>query len=131
MPSFLIVSAPLIFLQLLTPSTATYYLKDCPPCSVLLTRLSSGFSPIFLLAFSPSKHLKHHPNHALSPVVFRKVQFSGPYSSSSIHYSTQFTHQSILNLYHHLYADDTQLFISFSPNSFSDSIDHLLRVVNQ
>src|SRR6218665_2411256 len=83
MPSFLIVSAPLIFLQLLTPSTATYYLKDCPPCSVLLTRLSSGFSPIFLLAFSPSKHLKHHPNHALSPVVFRKVQFSGPYFSSS------------------------------------------------
>src|SRR6218665_564309 len=32
---------------------------------------------------------------------------------------------------HHLYADDNQLFISFSPNSFSDSIDHLLRVVNQ
>src|SRR6218665_1505922 len=32
---------------------------------------------------------------------------------------------------HHPYADDTQLFISFSPNSFSDSIDHLLRVVNQ
>src|SRR6218665_2707801 len=32
---------------------------------------------------------------------------------------------------HHLYADDTQLFISFSPHSFSDSIDHLLRVVNQ
>src|SRR6218665_1320645 len=32
---------------------------------------------------------------------------------------------------HHLYADDTQLFISFSPNSFSDSIDHLLHVVKQ
>ena len=31
----------------------------------------------------------------------------------------------------HLYADDTQLFISFSPNTFSDSIDHLLHVVNQ
>src|SRR6218665_4019908 len=31
---------------------------------------------------------------------------------------------------HHLYADDTQLFIS-SPNSFSDSIDHLLHVVKQ
>src|SRR6218665_1139874 len=30
---------------------------------------------------------------------------------------------------HHLYADDTQLFISFSPNSFSESIDHLLHVV--
>src|SRR6218665_4034888 len=78
-----LVSASLIFLQLLTPSTTTYYLKDCPPGSGLLTRLSSGFSPIFLLALSPSKHLKHHPNHALSPVVFRKVQFSGPYFSSS------------------------------------------------
>src|SRR6218665_2007108 len=31
---------------------------------------------------------------------------------------------------HHLYADDTQLFIS-SPNSFSDSINHLLHVVKQ
>src|SRR6218665_2513846 len=35
------------------------------------------------------------------------------------------------SIYHHLYADDTQLFISFSPNSFSNSIDHLLHVVNQ
>src|SRR6218665_1727205 len=32
---------------------------------------------------------------------------------------------------HHLYADDTRLFISFSPNSFSDSIDHLLHVVKE
>src|SRR6218665_1810937 len=77
-----LVSASSIFLQPLTPSTTPYYLKDCPPGSILLTRLSSGFSPIFLLTLSPSKHLKHHPNHALSPVVFRKVQFSGPFFSS-------------------------------------------------
>src|SRR6218665_2422509 len=32
---------------------------------------------------------------------------------------------------HYLFADDTQLFISFSPNSFSDSTDHLLHVVKQ
>src|SRR6218665_1688861 len=32
---------------------------------------------------------------------------------------------------HHLNADDTQLFISFSPASFSTSIAHLLSVVNQ
>src|SRR6218665_279980 len=72
-----------MFLQPLTPSTTTYYLKYCLPGSVLLTWLSSGFSPIFLLALSSSKHRIHHPNHALSPVVFRKVQFSGPYFLSS------------------------------------------------
>ena len=32
---------------------------------------------------------------------------------------------------HHLYADDTKLFISFFPASFSTSIAHLLSVVNQ
>src|SRR6218665_2856275 len=32
---------------------------------------------------------------------------------------------------HHLYADDTQLFISFSPASFFTSIAQLLSVVNQ
>src|SRR6218665_2530695 len=32
---------------------------------------------------------------------------------------------------HHLYADDNQLFISFSQASFSTSIAHLLSVVNQ
>jgi len=32
---------------------------------------------------------------------------------------------------HHLYADDTQLFVSFSPNSFSESIDHLLHGVSE
>src|SRR6218665_41380 len=74
-----LVFASSIFLQPLTPSTTTYYLKDCLPGLVLLTWLSTGFSPIFLLALSPSKHRKHHPNHDLSPVVFRKVQFSGPY----------------------------------------------------
>ena len=31
---------------------------------------------------------------------------------------------------HHLYADDTQLYISFSPSSFSTSIAKLLNMVN-
>jgi len=48
-----------------------------------MTKCRLTLSPIFLLALSPSKHRKHHPNHALSPVVFRKVQFSGPYFLSS------------------------------------------------
>ena len=48
------------------------------PGSVLLTLLSSGFNPISLLALSPLRHRKHHPNHTHSPVVFRKVQFVSP-----------------------------------------------------
>src|SRR6218665_344332 len=32
---------------------------------------------------------------------------------------------------YHPYADDTKLFISFSPRNFSDSIDHLLLMVKQ
>src|SRR6218665_3105880 len=69
-----LVFASSIFLQPLTPSTTTYYSKDCLPGSVLLTPIpltpipvdsteSTGFSPIFHLALSPSKHRKHHPNH--------------------------------------------------------------------
>ena len=47
-------------------------LKDCLPNLALLTLLSSQ-----------PKHRNNHPNHALSPVVFRQVQFWGPSCSSS------------------------------------------------
>ena len=90
------VCASLIFLQPSTPLTTTYYSKDCLPGSVLPTLLSSGFRPISLPALSPLKHQKPHRNHALSPVVFRKVLCLGPYFVHPLHYSTQLTHQSIL-----------------------------------
>jgi len=90
-----LVCASSIFLQPVTPSTTTYYSKDCLPGSVLLTLLSFGFNPIYLLAPSPLRHQKHHPNHTHSPVVLCKVQFLGP-PVYPLHYSTQFTHQSIL-----------------------------------
>ena len=66
--------------------------------------------------------------------MFRKVQISVSYFFYPLHYSTKFTHQCLLNRPSsilHVYADDTQLFISFSPNSFSDSINHFLLGVKQ
>jgi len=53
------------------------------------------------------------------------------WSVHPLYYSTQFTHQSILIWPSLIRAIDAQLFISFSPNSFSESIDHLLHVVKQ
>jgi len=79
-----LVCASSIFLQPLTSSTTTYYLNDCLPGSVLLALLSSGFSPISLLALSPLRHRKHHPSHTHSPVMFRKVKFC---SSSTLFHS--------------------------------------------
>src|SRR6218665_423592 len=48
----------------------------------------------------------------LGPLQF--IFYTTPFSSLLIKASS---------VDHHLYADDTQLFISFSPNSFSESID--------
>jgi|SRR6218665_498370 len=35
------------------------------------------------------------------------------------------------SIYHHLYADDTQVFFSFAPSSLSDTIDHIMHLVKQ
>src|SRR6218665_3906236 len=97
-----VVSSKYIYMYL----TTTYYLKDCLLGSVLLILLSSGCSPIFLLALSPSKHRSIIP--VMTSHLWCSARFSsrGPTFFYPLHYSTQFTHQSILN---NLYAEDTQL----------------------
>src|SRR6218665_570541 len=68
------------------------------------------------------------------PSAIRKYHAS-VFSTSPPHstlYTTPLSHLiESSSVDHHLYADDTQLFISFSPASFSTSIAHLLSVVNQ
>ena len=83
-------------------------------------------------ALSPLKRRKPYPNHVgptltrwISPVVFRKVLFSGSLVHH-LHYTPLSSLVKASSVDHHLYADDTQLFISFS-----DSIDHFLHVVTQ
>ena len=40
-------------------------------------------------------------------------------------YHSTWTPISLLSLNHHLYADDTQLSVSFQPNNFTKNISHL------
>src|SRR6218665_100289 len=88
--------------------------------------LYSGSNHIYLLGNSLSKPLTtpHNPSHA--PVGSLKAP---SWIRSSSFYTPHLIETSSVD--HHLYADDTQLFISFSPASFSTSIAHLLSVVNQ
>jgi len=53
-------------------------------------------------------------------VVFLRIL----YTRSYVHYPTQYSHFiSLLN--RHLYADDTQLFLSFCPSNLNFKITHL------
>src|SRR6218665_3031105 len=96
-----------------------------------LELLYSGSNHIYLLGHSLSKPLTtpHNPSHSpvgslKAPSWVRSSSFYTPHAPLSNLIETS-------SVDHHLYADDTQLFISFSPASFSTSIAHLLSVVNQ
>ena len=107
-----LVCAFSIFLQPLTPSTTTYYSKDCLP--------GFGFRPtgtalLWIQSYPSSRSIsvktsEHHPNHALSAVVFRKVQFLVPSCSS-------------FTLLHSVHSSKhPQLTIAYTPNYSSPSL---------
>jgi len=69
------------------------------------------------------------PPHILASVVSPKAQFS---ALCSLSYTTPLsTLVSSLSLNHHLYADDTQLFLSFHPLDFHSNISHLQNALQQ
>ena len=80
-------------------------------------------------ALSPLKRRKPYPNHVLSPVDSH-LWCSARFYSRALLFSICTTPLSSLvkasSADHHLYAEDTQLFISLS-----DSVDHFLHVVTQ
>src|SRR6218665_388953 len=104
-----------------------YYSKDCLP--------GFDFRPtdtaLLWIQSYPSSHsfsvmtTEHHPNlscgvpqgSVLGPILF--ILYTTPLSSLIKASSVD----------HHLYADDAQLFVSFSPNSFSEFIDRLLGAI--
>src|SRR6218665_3507053 len=66
--------------------------------------------------------------HKPSPVVFLKVLFSAPFFML---YTPLSKLISSLSVDHHQYADDTKLFISFSPHSLQDALNHIRSTITQ
>src|SRR6218665_623155 len=94
-----------------------------------LAQLYSGSNPTCPLDPSPLKPAATHEPLPLSCGV-PQGSILGPLLF--IRYTTPLSHLiKSSSVDHHLYADDTQLFISFSPASFPTSIAQLLSVVNQ
>src|SRR6218665_3339254 len=81
-------------------------------------------------ALSLSMSLVTHLIRKPSPGVFLKFLFSAPFCSF-------FTPPRLSKLIsspsvdHHLYVDDTQLFISFSPHSLQDALNHIRNTITQ
>src|SRR6218665_2483695 len=109
--------------------------------NLLLHRLSSwfGISGTALLWFKSYIYLSSRSfsgkasNHTSQPLPLSCGVHQGSVLGPLLFilYTTPLSHLTESSVDHHLYANGTQLFISFSPTSFSTSIAHLLSVVNQ
>ena len=113
------------------PLTLPFFLIDSLPGLAFMVLPYPGSTPTSPTV--PSSHPVATPNPSAVPlrVASHKAQ-------SLAHFCSQFTlpHalSSILNstsVSHHLYADDTQLFISFSPSVFSSSVNLLQSSISQ
>src|SRR6218665_1756367 len=100
---------------------------SCSPKRLPLLKLTS-------LSLSSRLFFVKASNHTSQPLPLSYVVPQGAVLGPLLFvlYTTPLSH--LINpssVDHLLYADDTQLFISFSPASFSTSIAHLFSVVNQ
>jgi len=108
--------------------------------NILLTRLFSWFGiygtalnwsrSYFSVAFFVSNAIMISPLHILASLVSPKGSVLGP--QLFVMYTTPLsTLVSSFSLNHHLYADDTQLFLFFHPSDFHTNITHLQNALQQ
>ena len=114
----------------LTPLITIFFFTVSHHGLVSLALLSNGFTPAALITFFLSSfqtiffflHLSTLWCSTIALAVLGPILF--------ILHSTPLSHLiSSLSTDHHLYADDTQLFLSFSPTAFQHSINHLQSVL--
>jgi hypothetical protein len=90
------------------------------PCSKLVQ---------VILIFKQFLHIHNTPSTAF-PIHRGVPQGSvlGPLLFTA--YTTQLSHLLTISILHHLYSDDTQLFISFSPKTFQSAIEQLQKTTS-
>ena len=119
-----------IFLQPLTQSVTTYYSKDWLSAWLGFTDTPLLWIQSFSLFIRPDIEI-------IIQIILTHLWCSAKFSSCAppVHLLQYNTPLSSLikasSLDHYLYAVDAQLFIFFSPSSFSESTDNFLHVLKQ